>query len=163
MGKRGPKKGEGGRPKKYVRGKNCAKTGPLPGNGGRPKVFDDEITLGQVQAYAALGLTIKNICDLLGVDESTFHRNMQKHTKLSQVFTKGRAIGVSEAALALKDRIDAKDFNAIKLFLMHIGKWSETQRLELTGEGGAPVKVEAKGITADLADQIRRLILGVGE
>lgn len=149
------------KPKKYKRGVNCGRRGPLPGSGGQPCKLNNEILLGQIQAYASLGLTVLNICRLVGIDESTFYRNYGKNKKLVQVFETGRAKGVQEAALALKDLIEAKDFNAIKFFLTHIAKWCETpQKVELTGKDGGPIEAR-RGLTPEEADLLRRNFLGV--
>lgn len=119
-GKRGPKKGQGGRP---------------------PKLRIDAKLTGQVEAMAGLGLTIEQIGLILDVSEATVHRYKSENTKLMRAYQKGRAQGGMEATNSLRGLIRAGNVTAIIFYLKTQCRWKEVSQHEHTGPDGGPIQV----------------------
>lgn len=153
MGRRGPKKGHGGRPrkdgrppqpprKKIKRVKTDGKRGPTKGTGGRSqKLMVDDNLIRQVEAMAGLGLTLEQISLILGIGETTLHEYRKNFPKLSDAYQKGRSKGALDVTSSLRTLIKAGNTSATIFYLKTQCRWKETKHVEHTGEDGAPIQI----------------------
>jgi len=101
--------------------------GPPKGSGGRPpKITWDEQMLKHVERLASKGLSIKQICALLGITDRTWRKNCKKTYGLNSAFKKGRAAGVELEADILHEEMRAgyNRLKAVTYFLDRRGGWN---------------------------------------
>lgn len=126
MGKRGPSKGTGGRPRKLIL---------------------DAATVTKVEAYATCGLTQEEIALLLGIAPSTFCENKAYSEKLSEAIKVGQAKAHAHVASKLVSQINAGSVPATIFYLKARCKWNDRPDLKEAVE-------EIKAIMPGLAIKI---------
>lgn len=88
----------------------------------------------QIKSLAARGVAVKEIAILIGVDPDTLKR------RAGDVIEAGRAAGISTLTGVLFREAQKGSYKHLALYLQHVGKWSQRQTVEHTGEGGGPVQ-----------------------
>src|SRR5690606_1774356 len=88
----------------------------------------------QIKSLAARGVAEKEIAILIGVDRDTLKSRAQ------HLIDAGRAVGISTLTGALFREAQKGSYKHLALYLQHVGKWSQRQTVEHTGEGGGPVQ-----------------------
>ena len=88
----------------------------------------------QIKSLAARGVAEKEIAILIGVDRDTLKSRAQA------LIDAGRAVGISTLTGVLFREAQKGSYKHLALYLQHVGKWSQRQTVEHTGEGGGPVQ-----------------------
>lgn len=105
-----------------------------------------EIDLAEVEDLASKGLSQAEIALNLGICEKTLYNRKAEDTEFTQAIARGRAKGTQKAADVLNKILGSQDqrvaLDAAKFFLARRANWAETQKSEITGEGGGPVMLQ---------------------
>lgn len=86
----------------------------------------DKIDLKQVEKLAAQGLTKKEICDALGIAETTLYAWSRVNSQFSQSIKKGQAQALITVTDKLFDAVKDGQAWAICFYLKTRGGWRET-------------------------------------
>ena len=108
------------------------KRGPKPGTGGRPKKKPEDDPLVIVKRMASHGMTIECCAVCIGLSESTFMRDK----KLMEAYKKGKQEGIDYVGNKLRQLIDKGNPAAIFFFMKTQARWRETTHFEHTGKDG---------------------------
>ena len=81
----------------------------------RPSVYSADLN-ETVRKLALLGATDKEMADILGIAESTFHKWKIDHPVFSESITRGKVIADSEVAERLYQRALGYSHKAVKIF-----------------------------------------------
>lgn len=107
----------------------------------RRKTRSDKIVLTDEQyeimeKLAGLGLTIKQICSIIGVSHQTLYRRLKEDgiEKISVTLSRGRSVAISKVAAKAFDLALEGDSSMIKYILSTQGGW--TEKSQITIEGG---------------------------
>jgi hypothetical protein len=94
-----------------------------------------------ILSLSGRGMTDEQICDYLGVGHTTFYKNKQANTELTEALKKGRAKGISNVTGVLYNKCMAGDITAIIFYCKTRANMKETTVNELTGKDGRPIEV----------------------
>lgn len=108
---------------KKTAAKKAKKTSPK--KPGRKPWVPDQITLKTIEDQSGNGLTDKQIAGLVGVSHQTFCSKKNELPELVAALDRGRAKGVSMAAIALWKAIASGDRQAAQFYLERKGGWKE--------------------------------------
>lgn len=82
-----------------------------------------KIHLDKVAELSGIGLSIREIAHYIGISEDTFKRRRNEDPAIDEAIQRGRSKGISEVALALKNRaLVDNDPVAMKLYLQSLGE-----------------------------------------
>ena len=138
------------------------KRGPPKGQGGRPpKLVIDDKVLRQVEAMAGLGLIIEDIASVLGLGERTLDRYKANSEELQAAYKKGKARGALEVTSSLRQQINAGSVASTIFYLKTQCRWKEPPR-EISGPDGGPIE-HKHGLSDETALAIRKKVLGIEE
>lgn len=117
--------------------------------GNRP-LGSRQVDLDMVRLLSAQGLRIGQIGPALGHTPSAWACTRAKCPEIQEEFDIGRAEGVKNVTGYLMTNIKDGNQKSIEYYLNNRtnGDWSSSKKVELTGEGGGPIKVAA--ITANM-------------
>lgn len=87
-----------------------------PGRGAPTKLEVNETLINQIEAMAGIGLTLKDISLVLGINESTIHLYKSKHPEIVQAVKNGKVKAQLRSGKALLRRVDEGDLPSIKWF-----------------------------------------------
>lgn len=110
---------------------------------GRPKFEPPD--LKRVESLAERGLHYKQIALILGCSDKTLRKYRRINEEFEAAIARGRARGVAAVAnvvydLAIKDRDPA----TCRFIMRAVGGWDDSRRLEVTGDGGGPIRVKGE-------------------
>ena len=100
----------------------------------------------EVETLAAV-LSSEQIADYLGMGRRTFYAAMERDDDLAARYKRGRARAVGAVAQSLIAKARAGNVTAMIFFLKTQGGWRETDRLELSGRAGGPIRMAAAETT----------------
>lgn len=107
------------------------KRGPKPGHGGAPrKLKFDDATIAKIEAYATCGLTQEEIALLLGVGTGTLSRSKGYSEKLAEAIKVGQAKAHTHVASKLVSQINAGSVAATIFYLKARCKWNDRPDLK---------------------------------
>jgi len=105
--------------------------------GGRPEtVFTDE-QIADIAENAGKGMTIEQIADMLGIDDSTFYRIKNRDKRVLRAYKQGRAKGVHHAYGLLREKMDAGCTQSLHRYLGVFAGFNEKQNINLSNEDGS--------------------------
>lgn len=107
----------------------------------RRKTRSDKIVLTDEQfeimeKLAGLGLTIKQICSIIGISHQTLYRRLKEDgiEKISVTLSRGRSVAISKVAAKAFDLALEGDSSMIRYILSTQAGW--TEKSQITIEGG---------------------------
>jgi hypothetical protein len=108
------------------------------------------LDLKQVEAFAGLGLTEKQICECLGIGIETLRRRRNGSKDFAEALKKGKALGIAHVTNKLLANINDQKEASIMFWLKCNAGWKETQILEHSGKvtlilGGDEIDPEKLG------------------
>jgi hypothetical protein len=110
--------------------------GKSKGAGGRPKTVITDKELKTIKKAAGRGMTIDQISDLLGIDDSTFYRLKNEDLRVLRAYREGRAKGLSHAYGLLREKMDKGCTQSLHKYIVWFGNVSERQNINLSSEDG---------------------------
>lgn len=121
------------------------KRGPKKGNGGRStKLKVDDRVIEQLEVMAGLGLTLDQIGKVLGISEPSVKNYKKRHPVLDKAYKKGQAAGAMRATHRLRNLMESPNeriaLTAIIFYLKTKCRWRETTHHELSGSGD-PIQI----------------------
>lgn len=109
---------------------------------GRPAFKLTKDLLVKAEAMAAQGLTMDQIASVLHIAPGTLYAKKKEYKELDEAIKRGKDKGIATIANALFQKAKSGDTTSMIFFLKCRANWKETQKHELTGEDGEPLKVE---------------------
>lgn len=103
---------------------------------GRPKTVITDKVLEKIEKSAGLGMSIEQISDLLGIDDSTFYRLKNKDERVLRAYRNGKAKGVHHAVGLLREKMDAGCTASLHKYLAVVAGFREKQDINLSSEDG---------------------------
>jgi DNA-binding XRE family transcriptional regulator len=105
----------------------------------KPKIAID---LAAVEKYAAIGLSQEKIAKKLHISPSTLYSRKRESKEFAEAIERGKLAGETVLASKAFDLAQKGNVHMLKFLLMCQYGWSEKQKIELSGENGAPVQVQ---------------------
>lgn len=125
------------------------------GKQGRPRLEITHRDLHQIQQFAAIGLTKREIAMMIGITAKQLHV-WEKHAEVADAIQRGRANGLAMAGKKLYDKVVAGDMTAIIWFEKTRGKRSE--RVQVVNEDeAAAIQQQLAGMSTE---QLQRVANG---
>lgn len=118
------------------------KPGPKIGSKQAPIISIDD-NLDKIQKMASIGLNQSDIATLLGIKTPTLSKYLREHPEFYIAYKKGRVDAKAMVTNKLFDKIRQGDVASIFFYLKCQCKWRETNRHELTGKNGGPIRIDA--------------------
>lgn len=103
-------------------------------SGPKPKIEVTAEFLNQIERFADLGFTQKNMYEYFGVSNATWFETCKKHPEIKKRIKVGRTKGLNFAVSKLREKIEDGCTASLKFYLQCKHKWRP--------EGG--LKVDAK-------------------
>jgi hypothetical protein len=97
----------------------------------------------EVETLAAV-LSAEQIADYLGMGRRTFYSVMERDEDVAARYKRGRARAVGAVAQSLITKARGGNVTAMIFYLKTQGGWRETDRLELSGRAGGPIRVAVR-------------------
>jgi hypothetical protein len=108
--------------------------------GRKPKTLSKE-ERAQVERLASV-LSQEQMADYFGLAGNTFRAMMEREPDISEAYKRGRAKAIRDVAEGLIAKARGGDTASAIFFLKTQAGWRETDRLEVSGVNGAPIRVE---------------------
>ena len=105
----------------------------------------------EIEKYAALGMSITQVCNLIGVSTSAWYNHTKDHSFIREAYDRGRDKGVAQIANKLFQSAMNGNTTAQMFYLKCKGKWSDQSRVEGQGAGR-----EEKDISPDEVKLIKQ-------
>lgn len=106
------------------------------------KISLTESDLDKIEKMASLGLSINQICAILGISTDTFYRRCKESEgKLSATLLKGRSNAILNVSQKAYELALQGDTGMIKYYLSCIAGWSEKTQIMVEG-GLKPIALE---------------------
>ena len=119
--------------------------------GGRPLIVLTDAQREQVENLARVGMSIELISDHLGIARKTFYNLLDRDPALSKSYARGLAEGLALIHSTAYSQAMEGNPAMLALILKTKGGWREAPKaVELSGDGGGPLKVVISGADADL-------------
>lgn len=123
---------------------------------GRPPVKLSPEQVTEVGTLASV-LSIEQIADYLGIGRTTFYEVMKRQPEVSEHYQKGKAKAIGNVARNLIVQANSGNTTAAIFYLKTQAGWKETNRQELTGADGGPIKQEVSDVKQQLLDKLSQL------
>ena len=104
------------------------------------RVFTDH-EIAEVFELAS-SLTMEQMADYFGICDNTLRAIFERQPEVFEAFRKGRSLAISEIAGSVISAAKGGDMAAARLYLTTKAGWVQTERKELTGADGGPVKTD---------------------
>ena len=101
----------------------------------RPKLVIDDELCNKAEAFAAQGLTVKQIAHSLGMGESTFYSKKTGFKEFKEALEVGKSKGIATVTNALFNKAKGGDVPAIKVYLYNVDPENWADRREHTVKG----------------------------
>ncbi len=117
------------------------------------KVFSKE-DIEKVELFAS-SLTKQQMADYFGICFNTLQRIFERQPEVSEAYRRGRAMAVITVAGSVLKEAQQGNIQAASLYLKTQAGWKETDRKEITGVDGGPIKsdthwtIEVVGVNTD--------------
>ena len=92
---------------------------------GRPAIIIDEEICKRAEAYAAQGLTMVQIANVLGIGETTLYEKQQEYSEFSEAIKSGRNKGIATITNALFTKAREGDNTAMIFYLKNQAGWQD--------------------------------------
>ena len=102
----------------------------------RPKI---PISLKQVEALAAQGLTRKQIAEALGISPATVYDRQRKDEDFKAAIKRGKAKGIAKVSNALFQQAIKGNITAQIFYLKTQAGWKEKDRLDVKQQGSVQI------------------------
>ena len=102
----------------------------------RPKI---PISLKQVEALAAQGLTRKQIAESLGISPATVYDRQRKDEDFKAAIKRGKAKGIAKVSNALFQQAIKGNITAQIFYLKTQAGWKEKDRLDVKQQGSVQI------------------------
>lgn len=102
----------------------------------RPKI---PISLKQVEALAAQGLTRKQIAEALGISPATVYDRQRKDEDFKAAIKRGKAKGIVKVSNALFQQAIKGNITAQIFYLKTQAGWKEKDRLDVKQQGSVQI------------------------
>jgi len=96
--------------------------------------------ISKVEALAATGLTIEQICSVIGWNPNTLYKKKKAHNELSEALKRGQDRGVATITNALFQNAKQGNLGAQVFYLKNRAGWRDKFDQEITGKDGAPIQ-----------------------
>jgi len=103
------------------------KRGKQGDGGGRPMIVFDETQIAQVEALAAV-MNKRQICDYLGVGETTFREIEGRQPEVSDALKKGKAKAIGSVGQSLIQQARNGNISAAIFYLKTQAGWRESEQ-----------------------------------
>ena len=103
------------------------KRGKQGDGGGRPMIVFDETQIAQVEALAAV-MSKRQICDYLGVGETTFREIEGRQPEVSDALKKGKAKAIGSVGQSLIQQARNGNISAAIFYLKTQAGWRESEQ-----------------------------------
>ena len=103
------------------------KRGKQGDGGGRPMIVFDEAQIAQVEALAAV-MSKRQICDYLGVGETTFREIEGRQPEVSDALKKGKAKAIGSVGQSLIQQARNGNISAAIFYLKTQAGWRESEQ-----------------------------------
>jgi hypothetical protein len=87
-------------------------------------------------------LSTDQIADYFGIGRTTFYAMMERDADISERYKRGRAKVVADISNSLITKAREGDNACMFFYLKTQAGWRETEKVEISGPSGGPVKVE---------------------
>jgi hypothetical protein len=102
------------------------------------RVFTEQET-AQVFELAA-SLTLEQMADFFACCTNTLKAVFDRQPEVFDAYRKGRSLAISEIAGSVISAAKGGDMNAARLYLSTKAGWVQTEKREITGADGGPIK-----------------------
>ena len=92
---------------------------------GRPAIIIDEEICKRAEAYAAQGLTMVQIANVLGIGETTLYEKQQEYSEFSEAIKRGKNKGIATITNALFNKAREGDNTAMIFYLKNQAGWQD--------------------------------------
>ena len=92
---------------------------------GRPAIIIDEEICKRAEAYAAQGLTMVQIANVLGIGETTLYEKQQQYSEFSEAIKRGKNKGIATITNALFNKAREGDNTAMIFYLKNQAGWQD--------------------------------------
>ena len=92
---------------------------------GRPAIIIDEEICKRAEAYAAQGLTMVQIANVLGIGETTLYEKQQEYSEFSEAIKRGKNKGIATITNALFTKAREGDNTAMIFYLKNQAGWQD--------------------------------------
>ena len=92
---------------------------------GRPAIIIDEEICKRAEAYAAQGLTMVQIANVLGIGETTLYEKRQEYSEFSEAIKRGKNKGIATITNALFTKAREGDNTAMIFYLKNQAGWQD--------------------------------------
>ena len=92
---------------------------------GRPKIIIDEQICKMAEAYAAQGLTMLQIANVLGIGETTLYEKQQEYAEFAEAIKRGKNKGIATITNALFTKARDGDNTAMIFYLKNQAGWQD--------------------------------------
>ena len=96
--------------------------------------------ISKVEALAATGLTIEQICSVIGWSHDTLYRKKKMHSELSDALKRGQHRGIATITNALFQNAKKGNLGAQIFYLKNRAGWRDKSEHEHTGKDGSPIQ-----------------------
>ena len=93
----------------------------------------------ELERLARIGVTQAQIADYFGISERTLRNRFQQDPAIAAAYKRGRADGVAKVGATLYQQAMGGNLTACIFYLKTQGRWTETQKHEISGPEGQPV------------------------
>jgi len=98
--------------------------------------------ISKVEALAATGLTIEQICSVIGWCPDTLYRKKKTYSELSEALRRGQDRGVATITNALFQSAKQGNLGAQVFYLKNRAGWRDKFEQEVTGADGGAIKTD---------------------
>jgi hypothetical protein len=105
----------------------------------RPQRVFTEHEIAEVFELSS-SLTLEQMADYFGICDNTLRAIFERQPEVSEAYRKGRSLAISEIAGSVISAAKGGDMNAARLYLSTKAGWVQTEKREITGADGGPIK-----------------------
>lgn len=116
----------------------------------KPHVPFDAIDIQEIEKHAAIGLTMQEIADCLGISVENLYRKKRERAEIADAIRRGRSQGTKVLLNTVFQKASKGDVIAAKFWLGVHANRSEKTVTELQGKDGGPITVELENAKAKL-------------
>lgn len=104
----------------------------------------EPIDIAKVEAFAAQGLTVRQIADCLDIGRTTFYEHRKKDQDIRDALKRGRSKGIGTITNSLFQSAKGGNVTAQIFYLKNRQpkKWRDRRHHEVTGKDGKPIEMD---------------------
>ena len=105
----------------------------------RPQRVFTEQEIAEVFELSA-SLTMEQLAHYFCICDNTLRAIFERQPEVFEAYRKGRSLAISEIAGSVISAAKGGDMNAARLYLSTKAGWVQTEKREITGADGGPIK-----------------------